>query len=208
MMKKCLIIIFLLGVTCAPILAAPISPQGQKLSQFLDSLDVTDKWQAHERIDWLTGEPNDSNHGAKTSHCSAFVAAAADKLGVYILRPPEHSQTLLANAQYDWLQNQGARFGWLKLPNAVLAQATANQGCIVVVARANKNNKKPGHIAIVRPDDKSDAIIAAEGPQIIQAALQNYNSISMTQGFPEKNAAKRKEIIFYWHTTPFCQIAY
>ena len=37
------------------------------------------------------------------THCSAFVASFSKQLGVYMLRPPDHSPTLLANAQMRWL---------------------------------------------------------------------------------------------------------
>jgi len=34
----------------------------------------------------------------KHPHCNAFVAAAAKRLNIYILRPADHAQILLTNA--------------------------------------------------------------------------------------------------------------
>lgn len=94
-----------LSVTCAMANEMHVSPQGKALTQMLDSMQVEDRWLAGRHINWKTGLPDGrpyAKSGAHT-HCSAFVAAAAYRLGIYILRPPEHSQVLLANAQVDWL---------------------------------------------------------------------------------------------------------
>src|ERR1700749_2783569 len=109
-----------LGLTIAllsPALARDISPAGQRLAQKLDSFDVEHHWPAHLPVNWETGDPDgkpEKGTGVHT-HCSAFVASAAKQLGVYILRPPEHGQVLLANAQNEWLEGEGAAQGWRRL---------------------------------------------------------------------------------------------
>ena len=57
-------------------------------------------WLAGERVNWESGAPvgawrDDRPH----THCSAFVASAAKRLGIFVLRPPDHGAVLLANAQ-------------------------------------------------------------------------------------------------------------
>ena len=61
-------------------------------------MGVESKWIAGEHVYWDTGLPTGvpETSPGKHTHCSAFVAAAAKNLGVYILRPPEHGQKLLA----------------------------------------------------------------------------------------------------------------
>ena len=94
----------------------PISPAGQRLASFLDNMDVESLWLANEHVNWETGKPDrgagyegPGNH----THCSAFAAAAAMRLGVYLLRPPEHGQELLSNAQAAWIAGpEGQRAGW------------------------------------------------------------------------------------------------
>jgi len=136
----------------------------------------------------------------KHTHCSAFVAAAAKRVGIYILRPPEHKQILLANAQYDWLAQEGAAQGWQSLRDAVAAQRHANQGWLVVATYKNHHDDKPGHIAIVRPSDKDLAAIREEGPQITQAGGTNYRSVPLAVGFAGHPAAwGRQEVRFYAH---------
>ena len=76
-----------------------IEPAGQQLKEFYFSLDVEHLWIAGNHVNWETGvadkpEATSENH----THCSAFVAAACKRLNMYILRPPDHSQLLLANA--------------------------------------------------------------------------------------------------------------
>ncbi len=96
-----------------------LAPQALRLSQFLDRLDVEDHWIAGQHIDWQTGDPDGRGEAlpGRHTHCSAFVAAAAARLGIYILRPPEHGQVLLANAQNEWLPGPGRNGGWRQLPD-------------------------------------------------------------------------------------------
>jgi hypothetical protein len=200
-------LIFLIALSCVSTLSAafPISEGGQKLGAFFDSLDVTEKWLGGQRIEWLSGKQNNAAHGVFKSHCSAFVASAADRLGIYILRPPAHKQLLLANAQYTWLKNQGSEFGWLAITNDIDAQRIANRGCLVVVVFQNPKQHKPGHIALIRPSDKSDALLQDEGPQLIQAGRENYNSIALIHGFRHHiHEANDQTLIYYGHNTTWC----
>jgi hypothetical protein len=187
--------------------AYPVTPTGKKLDAFLDSLDVTNKWLPYHQVNWRTGESlSQYRNSALGTHCSTFVAAAAAKLGVYILRPPDHDG-LLANAQYHWLRTRGIKHGWAAVENNINAQRIANQGCLVVIAYANPNQRKPGHIAIVRPSAKPREEIIVRGPQIIQAGKNNYNSAALTSGFrkPQKGL-KTHKIVYYAHNTPFCRL--
>ena len=73
---------------------------GVKLQGFYLSMNVENLWISGQHVNWKTGEADkpDATAGIHT-HCSAFVAAACDRKGVYILRPPKHGQVLLTNAQ-------------------------------------------------------------------------------------------------------------
>jgi hypothetical protein len=107
-----------------------VTPRAQHIFQLLDAMGVETKWIAGQHIYWESGLPTGvpETSPGKHTHCSAFVAAAAKKLGVYILRPPEHGQKLLANAQNEWLAAEGPTHGWQKLADAREAQAAANHG--------------------------------------------------------------------------------
>ena len=188
----------------APVQAgtAPISADAVRLARSIDSLDVEHRWPAGEHVHWESGIPDGKpeNTPGKHTHCSAFVAAAAKHVGIYILRPPEHKQILLANAQYDWLSEEGAARGWQPLRDAVDAQHHANEGWFVVAAYKNHHNDKPGHIAIVRPSDKGLESIREEGPQITQAGGTNYRSVPLRVGFAGHPAAwNHQEVRFYAH---------
>ena len=182
--------------------AADIAANPQRTISVIDALDVEQHWPAGEHVHWETGVPDGKPErtAGKHTHCSAFVAAAAKQLGIYILRPPEHGQILLANAQYDWLANEGAAKGWRPLRTGIDAQATANQGQLVVAVYKNHHDDKPGHIAIVRPSGKSRMAIQAEGPQITQAGGTNYRSTTLRQGFAgHPGAFERGEVRYYAH---------
>ncbi len=179
-----------------------ITPQAQQVARELDAMGVETKWIAGEHVYWESGLPTGvpETSPGKHTHCSAFVAAAAKKLGVYILRPPEHGQKLLANAQNEWLAGEGSARGWRKLANATEAQAAANRGLLVVASYHNHHDDKPGHIAIVRPGNKTPEQIAAEGPDVIQAGSVNATSTPIKAGFAGHPAAWRdNEIAYYAH---------
>jgi hypothetical protein len=181
---------------------APISASAERLAGDIDSLDVEHHWPAGAHVHWESGLPDGKpeSTAGKHTHCSAFVAAAAKHVGIYILRPPEHTQILLANAQFDWLAGEGAAQGWQPLRDAVEAQRYANQGWFVVATYKHHHEDKPGHIAIVRPSDKGVAAIREEGPEITQAGVINYRSAPLAVGFAGHPAAWRhREVRFYAH---------
>ena len=189
--------------------AAPITVDGVRLERFLDRTKVETRWPAGVHVSWETGVPDGkAEHGTgKHTHCSAFVAAVAKQLDVYILRPPEHGQILLANAQYDWLEDGGAGKGWRPIDDAEHAQRLANRGMLVVATYRNHHDDKPGHIAIVRPSAKSSAQIEREGPQITQAGGTNYLSTSLQQGFAGHRAAwERHEVRYYAHAVEWASM--
>jgi hypothetical protein len=182
-----------------------VTAAGTRLAQELDGFEVEKHWPAGVHVNWQTGDPDGrpEKSSGKHTHCSAFVASVAKHFGIYILRPPEHGQLLLANAQNEWLADDGAKQGWRPLKDAVEAQAAANRGELVVASYHNHHDDKPGHIAIVRPSDKSEALLKTEGPEIIQAGEKNYSETTVRIGFAGHPAAWGKnEIRYYAHAIP------
>lgn len=179
-----------------------VAPSGRWLAAQLEALGVESKWIAGHHIDWRSGLPDgrpERGNGRHT-HCSAFVAAAAEQLGVHILRPPEHGQVLLANAQFEWLGEDGADEGWRPLRDGEAAQAAANAGDFVVAAYESHRDDKPGHIAILKPAPRSEAELAADGPLVIQAGTVNSAAVSLRAGFSGHPAAWRDhEVRYYAH---------
>ena len=193
---------WLLGGRTAWLRGSPIAPAGQELTRILDSMHVERLWLAGAQVNWRTGLPNGKVYAVPKghTHCSAFAAAAAEKLGVYLLRPPQHSATLLANAQQDWLRAAGTNDGWYAVRSALEAQQLANAGELVLVTCKNPDPKLPGHVAIVRPSEKSDEKILAEGPQITQAGLHNFISISTKAGFKSHAGAfENHQLLYFAH---------
>ena len=108
-------LVSILLVAARPIFALePISTAAEQLVKVFDAMHVEEHWPAGVIVDWRTGEPTGKavTDDGKHTHCSQFAAATCERLGVYILRPPEHSAVLLANAQYDWLPEKGREAGW------------------------------------------------------------------------------------------------
>jgi hypothetical protein len=181
----------------------PITPAGERLARFLDGTGVDHRWLAGHHVDWLTGQPTLGTR-AKATHCSAFVAAAAARLDVYVLRPPDHSEDLLANAQLRWLRDAPAGSGWRSLADPVAAQAAANRGDLVVEAFENPNPHRPGHIAIVRPSEQSRTDLDRDGPHETQAGETNALDTVTALGFRHHRGAwlpgGQGGIRYYAHT--------
>jgi hypothetical protein len=179
-----------------------IDKQGERLLQVLELSQVEQLWLPGLHVKWESGEADGKplKGNGKHTHCSAFAAAIAKRLGIYLLRPPEHSATLLANAQYDWLKSEGKTVGWDQLTDSKEAQALANRGSFVVAVYRNHHDDRPGHIAIIRPDQKTVQSVIEEGPQITQAGATNYLSTTLKQGFVSHPAAwNKKEVRFFAH---------
>lgn len=177
-----------------------VSLAGQLLLAKLDQSGVDKLWLPGLKVDWRTGQPDPADKPGKT-HCSAFVAAFLAQQNIYILRPPEHSAKLLANAQMTWLDSEAASAqGWRQLSSMQAAQAQANLGKIVVAVYANPNPDKPGHIAIVRPALLSVSELHQSGPRITQAGYHNYLSTDLKTGFARHRGAWPEEIRYFAHT--------
>ena len=112
-----LVVSILSSFTCFGQQSIPVNIEGKCLRDFYIKENVAEKWLAGHRINWETGEPDNPNATKEIkTHCSAFVAAACKQLNIYILRPPQHAQELLANAQFDWLNTEeGIKQGWKKI---------------------------------------------------------------------------------------------
>jgi hypothetical protein len=181
----------------------PISPAGHRLLDLLDHTNVEALWLAHEHVNWETGEPDrtaDYEGPGKATHCSAFAAAVGKRVGVYMLRPPEHGQILLANAQAAWFHSPAGRdSGWREVQTAKEAQTLANQGTLVTVVYESPDPHKPGHIAIVRPAARPEHLLDENGPEITQAGQRNYVKTSTKVGFEHHPGAWPGGVRYYAH---------
>ena len=180
----------------------PISAAGARLLSLLDQSDVEHLWLPRQRVNWETGMP-EADAPVYSSHCSAFAAAIGKRLGVYMLRPPEHSPVLLASAQTAWFAHAaGQQAGWHSIADARQAQTLSNAGELVVASYENPNPRKPGHIAIVRPSLKSTAALAEDGPAITQAGAKNYANSNVRTGFKhhvEAGQAGLVGVLYFGH---------
>jgi glutamine amidotransferase-like uncharacterized protein len=174
----------------------------EELWKRLEAMEVDKLWLPGAIVDWKTGLPTGQaikDAKSKHTHCSQFVAAATERLGVYVLRPPEHGVVLLANAQFDWLPSAaGMKAGWVVLKDAVAAQAAANDGRLVLASLKNPDPAKSGHIAIVRPGTKDAELLAKEGPDVMQAGGTNAIRTTMRKGFGN-HKQEYDQIAFYAH---------
>ena len=192
-----------LAPAAEPSCCGPVTGEGQRLRDLLDSMNVESLWLAHEHVNWETGQPDkdaDYEGPGRSTHCSAFAAAVGKKLGVYLLRPPEHGQILLANAQAEWFHSSaGQQQGWRPVPSAHDAQSMANRGNLVVVVYESPDPHRPGHVAIVRPSHRPERLLDEHGPEITQAGQKNYVKTSAKVGFQAHPGAWPGGVRYYAH---------
>lgn len=169
----------------------PITAAGLRLAAFLDGTGVDHLWMRGFRVNWQTGVPISAWDDRRPhTHCSAFAASAAMRLGIYVLRPPQHSAILLSSAQMGWLRSPEAGvMGWQPLPDVTSAQTRANLGELVLAAFENPDPDEPGHIAIVRPSEIDAATLLANGPFVTQAGGHNALSVPLARGFASHQGA-------------------
>lgn len=107
---------------------------------------------------------------------------------------------LNANALYDWLDEHGSAFGWVRELDLSLLQAAANAGevCIIVAKRRDLNGS--GHISAVVPEQEgAEARHTADGevlrPLESQAGVRNA-----TRAVPASAwwAAERFQSFAFW----------
>jgi hypothetical protein len=169
-------------------------------------MNVESSWLVHEHVNWETGELDrglDYTGPGTHTHWSAFAAASAKKLGIYLLRPPEHGQILLANAQYDWLASTaGRQAGWLPAGGMREAQRLANEGSFVLAVYQSQDVHTPGHVAVVHPSKRSMDTLLVDGPELIQAGQHNHNRVNARVAFENHPGAFPEGILYYEHEIP------
>jgi len=169
----------------------PLTSGAARMTAFLDGCGVERLWLPGYKVEWDTGAaihawPTTHRH----THCSAFAASMAMRLGVYLLRPPEHSPTLLANAQMGWLRSpEAVAQAWSAMPDVTAAQSSANTGALVVAVFENRNPANPGHIAILRPSDIGRDDLLQHGPFTTQAGGHNWLSGPLELSFAGHRSA-------------------
>lgn len=182
----------------------PVTEAGWQLLHVLDGMDVEHRWLADRYVHWESGRPRGAilTDGKPHTHCSAFTAAVGERLGIYMLRPPEHSQLFLATAQGQWFTtDKAAQKGWVRVMSAQEAQARANRGELVVLDWQSPDPKKHGHIAVVRPAVKSDDALERDGPETMQAGQTNFADGNAVRSFKSHPGAWPNEVLIFAHAT-------
>lgn len=163
---------------------------GQSLAVLFNQTNVEFLWKNKNAINWFNGQSIHDLSGElpKLNHSGAYIASVLRKLGIYILQPPQASQTLLENNQHDWLLEIGIidyNYTYLgnNLNSRINAQKEANKGNIVIASYKNINEELPGNIAFVIPFLTDTTEITLNGCRVIQASFINYNSVFLKEAF-------------------------
>jgi hypothetical protein len=196
-----------------------ISEGGERLSDFLDGTNVETRWLADHHVIWQTGQPNGPAEGdpAHHTHCSAYVAAAALDLDIYILRPPNHEQLQLANAQVSWLGGVGTESGptatkgrvelprgkrrrWCSRSSHCRRQRWEARGRGVSRRRSNPMVRRYNAPDISSLSDLRNPSQPTK-PQVVTAGVKNFKSASMKFAFGDHALAWPREIQLFVHDT-------
>ena len=123
--------------------------------------------------------------------CNRMVQEATKSLGCPVPRVVLRCDVWMeqsANAMGRWLENEGPRAGWKRLPGMSNAIQQANAGFPVIVSWVNAQGE--GHIGMVLSTDASETV-----PRIMQAGAVNFFDCPAGQGFGVYLPAAR----FYSH---------
>ena len=204
-MRRSTLILFLLVTLYSYAQELTINESGKKLKKFYLGLDVEHLWLAGGHVNCQTGLPDaPSTTEIEKSHSPVFVAELCHRQGLYILRPPQHPQDMLANDQCDWLTTAEAKIqGWNLIAGDDIykqAQDYANKGHVVVAIYKNAAPNATGHVAAVMPALISSKELSEEGPKIIMAGTHNFNNISLKAGFKHHVTTwPASGILFYYN---------
>jgi hypothetical protein len=211
---KLLVLAGLTGVSPARADVGVVTPNGQQLANYLNSFQVQNWWPPIP-VNWQTGSPNtptppSPNTTLTGTHCSCFTTAAANPLGIYILRPPIYPDGWhdMANYQDLWYKtNYETSYGWIVITNSptnmIVAQDLANQGNLVIACYLNPDINDSGHTAVIFPYSNTVANINAVGPEECQAGAYNYNLTNVMTGFNQHPGAFPSSIDYFYHPVTY-----
>ena len=178
------------------------------LGRIVDYLDVANP--AHLRY-----QP----HGG-AGHAEVYAADYAWLAGVYLPRVwwtdaalrrlalgeavvATYGQTvreLNANALYDWLDEHGTAFGWVRELDVTLLQAAANAGEVCVIVAKRRDLNSAGQISLVVPEQEGiEAKHAADG-EVLRPLESQAGARNLTRAVPSSAwwAADRFQAFAFW----------
>jgi hypothetical protein len=149
-----------------------LSVGGERLRSFLRATNVQNLWLPYARVDWRTGVRSEATEGPPQpqTHCSAYVAAVAERLGVRMLNADTapNGAMNLSKSQARAIERSGE---WLRAHGAVDAQERANAGALVLGCFSPA--KGVGHIFVVTPRERVLEDVLAAGVALTQAGFVN-----------------------------------
>ena len=179
-----------------------------------------------EVIDWLN--PGNSAHlrwwpQGSTTYCNVYSHDAALMMGCYLPRvwwtssaigrilaghtvPVTYGTTvneMRANNIFDWLEEYGASFGWLRETSPDALQMAVNPGRVGIICAQRTDMNRPGHIQIVAPEQNGHVAKRVNGV-VTQPLQSNAGSRNFTWGQLGTNwwtSSSFREFGF-WHAAP------
>lgn len=70
---------------------------------------------------------------------------------------------LNANSLYNWFNEYGGKFGWVRSFDMDEMQSSANKGSVCIISARRKDLNKPGHICAVAPESSKHQAIRKNG---------------------------------------------
>lgn len=155
-------------------------------------------------IDWMN--PGSSAHrrwwpNGSTTYCNVYAHDVAMTAGCYLPRvwwtssaiarlaqgqtvPVTYGTTvneMRANMIFDWLEEYGTDFGWLREPDPHALQMAVNPGRLGIICAQRTDMNRPGHIQIVAPEQGDKAAKRVNG-RVTQPLQSNAGSRNFTWG--------------------------
>lgn len=98
--------------------------------------------------------------------------------------PINYGQTvreLNANSIFDWFEDYGDDFGWVRVFDLTKLQDAANQGQVCIISAQRKNLNKSGHICAVVPEISGETAIR-QGTTVIEPLQSQAGATNFAYG--------------------------
>ena len=114
--------------------------------------------------------------------------------------PISYGQTvreLNANSIFDWFEDYGNDFGWVRVFDLTELQDAANQGQVCIISAQRKNLNKSGHICAVVPEISGETAIR-QGTRVIEPLQSQAGATNFAYGTSTWWTASKFRSFGFW----------
>ena len=109
---------------------------------------------------------------------------------------------VVANGLFAWLRDFGPEFGWRSTGTLTKLQTEVNQGAVGIIAARRKEGRRPGHIAVVVPENLEDRAKRDASGEVVAPLQSQAGATNLRRGTGRKDwwrGEQFAEFVFWVH---------